>query len=250
MPLKVWLQAKVDFPLLGTLFQYEWTAFAFSWAGALFDLTVPFLLLNRKTRKGAFFIFVIFHLLPRFKFKIGMFPFVMIAGATLFFVYPSEIVSRYIPRFRMSSNWKSVAKVAIVVYFSVQLFLPIRYLFLSGDTWNEVGYRYSWNVMRVEKAGYIDYTCRDRETGLTWVNNPSQFLTVLQYKQMAFQPDMIVQYAHHIEQEYGKEIEVYANSRVTMNGAPSQEFIDSSVDLTQIDMGLFAGADYVLPQVK
>ena len=45
MPLKIWLPSKYDVPLLGELMHKEWMHFGFSWAGALYDLAIPFLLL-------------------------------------------------------------------------------------------------------------------------------------------------------------------------------------------------------------
>ena len=50
MPLKIWLPSKYDLPLFGDLIQQEWVHYAFSWSGALYDLTIPFLLLYKRTR--------------------------------------------------------------------------------------------------------------------------------------------------------------------------------------------------------
>ncbi|MGB3592292.1 MAG: HTTM domain-containing protein [Nonlabens sp.] len=85
MPLRIWLPSKYDLPILGKLLQQEWVAYFFSWSGMLYDLFIPFLLLYRPTRKAAFIAVVIFHVLTRVLFPIGMFPFVMIAGALIFF---------------------------------------------------------------------------------------------------------------------------------------------------------------------
>ena len=85
MPLKIWLPSKFDTPLIGSLLGEEWVHYAFSWTGALFDLCIPFLLLNKKTRIFAFVMVVIFHVLTRVLFPIGVFPFVMIISALIFF---------------------------------------------------------------------------------------------------------------------------------------------------------------------
>ena len=45
MPLKIWLPSKFDIPFLGDLLQAEWVHYAFSWSGAIYDLSIPFLLL-------------------------------------------------------------------------------------------------------------------------------------------------------------------------------------------------------------
>src|SRR5690606_10941920 len=50
MPLRLWLPARNDMPLIGSLLNEVWVAYFFSWFGALYDLTIPFFLLNKKTR--------------------------------------------------------------------------------------------------------------------------------------------------------------------------------------------------------
>ena len=65
--------------------QQEWMHYAFSWSGALYDLAIPFLLLWRRTRFLAFILVVVFHVLTRVLFPIGMFPYIMIVSALIFF---------------------------------------------------------------------------------------------------------------------------------------------------------------------
>ncbi|HAB90435.1 MAG TPA: HTTM domain-containing protein, partial [Bacteroidetes bacterium] len=38
MPLRIWLKARTDLPLIGTLLDYEATAYIMSWGGMLFDV--------------------------------------------------------------------------------------------------------------------------------------------------------------------------------------------------------------------
>lgn len=85
MPLKIWLPSKYDLPFLGDLMQQEWVHYAFSWSGMLYDLFIPFLLLWKRTRILAFAMVVIFHVLTRVLFPIGMFPYIMIVSALIFF---------------------------------------------------------------------------------------------------------------------------------------------------------------------
>ena len=73
-PLRIWLRANTELPLIGPLFDYVWVAFAMSWAGMLYDLTIPFFLLWRKTRPFAYLAVIAFHVLTALLFPIGMFP--------------------------------------------------------------------------------------------------------------------------------------------------------------------------------
>jgi hypothetical protein len=85
MPLKIWLPANGDLPLIGGLLRQEWVAYAFSWFGAAFDLSIGFFLLYGPTRKLAYIFVLIFHVLTGWLFKIGMFPYIMIFVTVVFF---------------------------------------------------------------------------------------------------------------------------------------------------------------------
>ncbi len=61
LPLRLWLPGHTGFPLIGPLFDQLWVAYAMSWAGLLFDLTVPFLLFHRQTRPAAYGAVLMFH---------------------------------------------------------------------------------------------------------------------------------------------------------------------------------------------
>src|SRR5687767_4968686 len=72
-------------PLVGPLFAYDATAFVMSWSGAFFDLTIPLWLAWRPSRPFAYATVVTFHLATAALFRIGMFPWVMIALTPIFF---------------------------------------------------------------------------------------------------------------------------------------------------------------------
>jgi hypothetical protein len=77
---------------------------------------------------------------------------------------------------------------------------------------------------------------RDPASGRRWAVLPVQFLTDTQEKQMSFQPDMILQFAHFLDAHYQAEgyadVEVYAEVYVTLNGRGSRPLIDPAVDLS------------------
>ena len=86
MPLKIWISSKYHFLFVGeTLFQQDWLYYLMSWSGMFYDLLIPLLLLYRKTRLVGFILVVIFHVLTKFLFPIGMFPYIMIFSAIIFF---------------------------------------------------------------------------------------------------------------------------------------------------------------------
>ena len=295
MPLKIWLPANYDLPLLGNLLQQTWVHYAFSGGGMLYDLSIPFLLLWPRTRTVAFGLVVVFHILTRVLFPIGMFPYIMIVSALIFFdarfhhrllawaarwlridkaafdngknlyaqgvpVNPSLFTSKFIipysmfdiSTYRTPSKGRPMMKLGIVVtFFVLQLLLPFRYLLYPGELfWTEEGYRFSWRVMLMEKAGYANFKVVDAATGQRFYVDNSDFLTTFQEKQLATQPDFILQYAHfladHFTQQGHQPVQVFAESYVALNGRMSQAYVDPNVDLAQVEES-FRPRTWLLP---
>ena len=266
LPLKIWLPSKFETPLLGQFFNENWVHYAFSWGGAFYDLAIPFFLMYRKSRPFAFVAVVVFHLLTRVLFPIGMFPYIMIVAAMIFFdasvhkkilVHVSRTFS--IP-LKLFDNGKSLDTLPartklisafLIVFFAVQVVLPLRYLAYPGELfWTEEGYRFSWRVMLTEKAGYAQFKIVDGSSGKWFYVDNTDFLTGFQEKQMAFQPDFILEYAHylrdHFENQGHQQVEIYVESRVTLNGRRSTALIDPDIDLTQ-EKESFQTKNWLLP---
>ncbi|WP_378183756.1 HTTM domain-containing protein [Aquimarina sp. SS2-1] len=251
MPLKIWLPSKYDIPLLGDILQQEWVHYAFSYTGAIYDLTIPFLLLSRKTRVFGFVLVVIFHVLTRVLFPIGMFPYIMIVGALIFFDYKiHHQILQFISKIckinkgyfdsktvlNLSQSKTKMITSLLGVFFVIQLLLPFRYLIYPGELfWTEEGYRFSWRVMLMEKAGYANFKIVDAATGKRFYVDNDDFLTAFQQKQMATQPDFILEYAHHLKSHFEnqghKNVQVFVESFVALNGRLSSQYIDPTIDL-------------------
>ncbi|MEM9997925.1 MAG: HTTM domain-containing protein [Bacteroidota bacterium] len=84
-PLRIWLAARGGMPVIGPLLDLWWMPWAMSWAGAAFDLTVAFFLWHRRTRPWAYAVAFAFHAATYVLFNIGVFPFVMMVAALVFF---------------------------------------------------------------------------------------------------------------------------------------------------------------------
>jgi uncharacterized membrane protein YphA (DoxX/SURF4 family) len=243
LPLKIWLQARYDYPIIGNMLTEKWVAYFFSWAGCIFDCTIFFFLIHKRTRSWAYFIVIIFHLLTRWLFPIGMFPYIMILAASLFF---SDHVHKKILRafgykeqemYVNIGNYPTLMGICISTLIIFQLLFPWRYLFYPGNLfWTEEGYRFSWRVMLMEKAAYTNFVIKD-------INHPQgesvdnySYLTPYQIKMMSTQPDMILQYAHFLRDVYERkgyeQPEVYAISYASVNGKGSRIFVDSTRNLS------------------
>ncbi|SHI68212.1 HTTM domain-containing protein [Aquimarina spongiae] len=251
MPLKIWLPSKYSIPLLGDLMQQEWIHYTFSYFGAVYDLTIPFLLLYKRTRIIAFVFVVAFHVLTRVLFPIGMFPYIMIVSTLIFFDANIHhkilgVIAKMIKInkevFDTGKSWignqvrSRISVVLLSVFFAIQLLLPFRYWLYPGELfWTEEGFRFSWRVMLMEKAGYANFKIVDGQTGKRFYVDNDDFLTAFQQKQMATQPDFILQYAHYLKQHFENQghqnVEIYVESYVALNGRLSSPYIDPNVDL-------------------
>ncbi len=247
MPLRIWLPAHHHLPVVGELFSQPWLAYVFSLSGMLFDCTVFFFLVYKPTRFVAWLTLVTFHLLTGFLFQIGVFPVVMISASLIFF--SSQWHQHFLERVQTLFRYKPLPKAAAPKYqtsfllryglYAVVIFhllFPFRYLLYPGNIfWTEEGYRFAWRVMLMEKAGTATFYVKDQLTNKEGVVDNAAFLNSHQEKQMAMQPDLILQYAHFLKDEFSKRgltnPSVRAEVYVTLNGAPSRLFIDPNLNL-------------------
>lgn len=263
LPLKIWLPAKSHLPLIGTLLEYEWVAYVLSWGGAFYDLFIVFFLLNSRTRPIAYIFVVMFHVLTAILFPgIGMFPFIMILSTLIFFSasFHKKIIHFLSGILRLKeqaspqpdiAKLPGVGKAFLALYVTWQLLMPWRYLLYPGPLfWTEEGYRFSWRVMLMEKAGYVSFHVKDPETGRSGQVAAYEYLTPQQEKMMATQPDMILQFAHFLRDELKKQglvnPQVRAESWVSLNGARSRLYTDTAIDLTK-EKESFLAKTWILP---
>jgi vitamin K-dependent gamma-carboxylase len=271
-PLRIWLAARSDMPLVGPLLGQLWVAYAASWFGAVFDLTVVFFLLSGRTRRIAYALVVFFHVMTWMLFHIGMFPWVMLVAATVFFPadWPRELLSRFAgfiaSRFkagRLSERLRAAAQLgvssstprcqvsaglmcALGIYAVMQVALPARSFFYSDSAWTCAGFNCAWRVMIVEKTGYAEFYAFDPATSRRWKLSTEDYLTPRQETMMAQDPDLIRAMAQWLARDLRaqglSQIQVRADAFATLNGYPSQRLIDPGVNL--------AGAvpsDWILP---
>ena len=101
-----WLAYGYEIPFVGTLQgTNQALVLGLSWAAIIFDCTIVGFLLWKRTRLFAFIAAVLFHLHNVWRFEVGIFPFLMLAGTALFFE-PDAMrrtvlnVKRYFKRFK------------------------------------------------------------------------------------------------------------------------------------------------------
>lgn len=250
-PLKLWLSANSHWPIIGQWFTQAWVAYLFSWGGMLFDLFIPFLLLWKPTRLAAFALVVVFHALTALLFPIGMFPWIMTLCVLIFFPtnWHKQVMTKFfgskLQPFQPITEKNRRASFIVsflIIFFILQCVMPFRYLLYPGNLlWTEQGYRFSWNIMLIEKRAHIEFTVIDKATGKTHIVRPEKYLTKQQSLMMSTQPDMILQFAHFIKDQYYKNgitnIEVKAECYATLNGKQGRLLIDPTVNLAEQQEG-------------
>jgi hypothetical protein len=265
-PLKIWLTTgSYDFPLIGSnLMQQEWFHYFMSWGGMFYDLLIPFLLISTRTRVFGFLLVIFFHLFTVLLFPIGMFPYIMIMSSLIFFSSKTHkkildfILKPFIDKIKSIREMKiiniqkeRISLIVVSVFFIIQFLFPFRYSLYPGELfWNEQGYRFSWRVMLMEKRGYTTFKVVDSQNENSFYVMNDDFLTEFQERQMSFQPDFILEYAHFLGKHYKsqglKNIEIYADSYVALNGRISKRFIDPDRDLLKEKRG-FKNKDWIIP---
>jgi len=257
-PLKIWLKSRDYLPVVGHLFSYNITAYLFSWFGMLFDVSIFFFLLNKKTRPFAYLAVIFFHLVTGWLFQIGVFPYVMIVATWIFF--SADFHQRFLSIFYKNQEQTTIHYQPkytkfwiglLVIHFTAQALMPFRYLLYPEKLfWTEQGYRFSWRVMLMEKNAYISFVVKDKDGKIDEVRL-RDYLTPHQEKQMSTQPDMIIQFAHFLAKDYNEHkgynhAEVYVESYAALNGHPSRAFINNNIDLAQEPISL-APKKWILP---
>jgi hypothetical protein len=254
---RILMSARKNYWLVGDFLQQEWVHYTIAYFGFFFDLLIVPLMLWKRTRIVAFVAAVFFHLFNSFIFHIGIFPYLSLAF--LLFFFPSKKINKYFlwkksfydKKEMEVPDYKRPLVTFLAVWFVVQISLPLRHWFFQDNVlWTEEGHRLSWRMMLRSKSGRTTFKVVDKATGETTTIDNSKYLSRKQMRSIGTKPDIIWQFAQRLEKEYalhGKEVEVYVNSRVSVNGRPYQRFIDPNVDLAAEEWKHFSHNDWILP---
>ncbi len=226
-----------------------------AYAGIFFDGLIVPLLLWKRTRTLAVLSSLVFHFFNSFFLKIGVFPYFALSYSVFF--YPPETIRslffRQKPVFENQSYFisgKSLLYWFFIPYFFIQLVLPLRHWFIEGDVlWTEEGHRLSWRMMLRQREGFIRFKIMDKQTNEPLYYPVERHLTGAQLESLSNKPDMIWQMAQRIKAHYlkeNKEVRVYVDCKVSINGRPMRSFINPATDLAHADWDYFWHNDWIL----
>jgi vitamin K-dependent gamma-carboxylase len=266
-PLSMWIAERPDFPVIGRFFDEEWMGLGMSYSGLLLDLLVVPFLLFPLTRPFALMAAIAFHYTNSKLFTIGIFPWLALGTALLFFPpdWPRRLALRIrerrlrLPRpafltplpqppggWRLSGARKLLLA-GLAVYLALQLFMPLRHWLYPGNvSWTEEGHRFAWHMKLRDKAAEGSFYV---VTGPGFGDDidPLSYLTEWQYEEMLARPDMIVEFARYLEDEAGEEVQIRAEVVASLNGRAYQDLLDPGVDLTDVEASPFGTADWIEP---
>ncbi|MCH8203530.1 MAG: HTTM domain-containing protein [Candidatus Hydrogenedentes bacterium] len=268
-PMRHWLHNRIHYPVVGRFFAEEWAVYFFAYGGLLFDLSIGFLLLWKRTRFIALVPFVFFHLMNNWLFSIGVFP-VLAVGAVVLFFEP-DAPRRWLARVGavlpepqpMEQPSGSLRRAPLLIvflaaYVLVQCLVPLRHFLYEGNvSWNEAGHTFAWHMKLRDKDCRATFTVTDSETGEQWIVGAEEqriHMTSTQRRRALARPQMILQYAHFLRDNY-EALGVHrpivkADVQVSLNGRPYRPMIDPDADLAQRKYRLFRTPDWVLPLEK
>ncbi len=237
-----------------------------AYGGVAFDLLIAPALVWKKTRRVAVIGAVGFHVSNMHLFSIGVFPWLMLAATTLFLEPDWALrIPRVGRRIRAAITWMTergegvgtqVRGAALwtrlwVVWFVVQLLLPLRHHLYRGDVaWNEEGHYCSWRMKLRSKKGSVRYRLVDTVSGERWTVDPADELSKRQARKIRGKPELIRQYANHLvtryREEEGRVVEVYVDAFTSLNYRKPQRFIDPDHEIGH-ERGSWGAYPWVLP---
>lgn len=239
------------------ILQEEWAHEAIKYFGLFFDLLIVPLLLWKRTRWAAVVASIFFHIFNSVVFKIGIFPY--LALSFLLFFFPTKKIHKWFlwkkpfydkDEIIVPKN-RNLIIVTSSVFMIIMLLLPLRHWMIKGDVfWTEEGHRLSWRMMLRSRSGMARFTIMDKDTGERSVVNLNDYLSPKQMGSVQSKPDFMWQFAQKLKKTYaeeGKDIAVYVDAKVGINGRRLTQFTDPEVDIAATEWSQWEHEEWILP---
>ena len=229
-PIETWFNAKRHYWLVGPLLTQSWMPWMISYGGIVFDALIIWALLWKRTRWWAFGFNLFFHLFNSWVFRIGVFPYMMIAITVLFFP-PAQVrslVSRWFKQVKTAISEtayfrpRAGVSLAVIVFLLLNIAFPLRHHLIEGDVFNtEEGHRMSWRMMLRSRSGTLRFKIKNNETNLYEFSRTGQFTKPKSKKTIATHPDAAYWFIQKLKESYAEkgwtDISIYAISNVRVN---------------------------------
>jgi hypothetical protein len=250
-PMEIFLKDRTDHPL-SFIYLKSWAPLVFSYGGLLFDLLIVPLMIYPRTRLLGLIWAIFFHVSNVLMFGLATFPWFSLLLTTMFFnpSWPRRVpilkqflpwgIEKSVPEFRCNR----VLVTFLAIYAGIHVLLPLRqHLYPGVTSWTEEAHMFSWRMMLRDKKGSLYFFIKKKNEKYLSAVNPLEYITQWQFEDLIGKPDLILQFSHflrdHFKNQYGEDIQVFASSRVGLNGRTLQEMIEPGVDLSREERSLF-----------
>ena len=250
------LKSKKDYWLIGGFLQQTWVHYTIAYFGIFFDLLIIPMLLWKRTRLIGFYFSLFFHLFNSIVFQVGIFPYMSISFA--FFFFSSETLQkRFLPKKELYKDdeiripkYNNILIGIFTFYFIFQIGLPLRHWTIKDDVlWTEEGHRLSWRMMLRVKSATLKVWVFDKATGEKVRYNYNKILSKKQGRTVKSKPDLLWQLAQKIkvlEGEKGKDVSVFMDVDVSVNGGPFFPFVNPDIDIAATKWDPFSHTTWIL----
>ena len=209
-----------------------------SYGGLVFDLAIPFLLWIKPKAWYIAIPYFAFHTSNYFMFNIGEFPLVMMAAWLLFptlATYGAKNVFRDIWR-----HTESKVQLAVyTVFFAFQIIFPLRFLInVKNVAWHRQGHYFAWRMMlHNHEPEYFQYMVVMPDRNDKYFVDFQKLVTYRQLMNSFNDPYFIWKLAQKLHDDAVKKyhtanVQVYCNSRITLNQHPVRPLIKQDIDLS------------------
>lgn len=192
-----------------------------SYGGLIYDLIIAELLLFKKTLPIGIVLTMFFHSANKIVFNIGIFPYMMMASTTFFFQpdWPRRVyhmilgtLKTYNPLKTKSFSetaprslkiWEWLIILGLFLFLAHQILIPLRLHAYPGTVaWNESGHKFSWRMKLRTKHCDGHALAYHPDTHMAFEIKLSDYLNRRQNRKYASRPDMIIQMAHFLRDEF------------------------------------------------
>ena len=272
-PMKIWLPGK-EVPFFSDWLYLESTAYFFSYSGFVLDLVIGFMLLWKRTRVIAVLILLFFHLPNHFIWTIGIFPWFMLGANLLFFEpeWPEKVwawMSKAPGRFGKLTSELSIPENAVsitrpswrnslslgffFVFLAWQILFPLRGHLVEGNTaWTGIGDNFSWRMMLIDRTSAIKMLVDIPGRGNIGAVDINKYVTNKQFGRLSHSPGSFIRFAKFLEKEMKvggltEDPEIKAHIYRSLNGRPYQLLLDSTVNLSAVELSPFRSPECLMP---
>ena len=110
----------------------------------------------------------------------------------------------------------------------------------------------AWRMMLRFKTGSVSFNLVDKNTGNSWKVFPNEDLTTKQANKLGGHPDMIWQFSQYLARTYAEQditdLQIYVDSKYSLNGSPLETLIDPEVDLLSVEWQRFVHNSWIVAE--